>query len=193
MILKKIKEQTQDNHTSLENSPFLRPIAQKSLTLDQYIAILERFYGFFHPLEQKVARFPVERYLPDFSQRRKAGLLMYDLQQIQPHQAATFPICQDLPTVETLEHAFGCLYVMEGSTLGGKMIYKMVKETLGIDHNKGVSFFYGYGPDTGNKWKNFQQSLESVSSTNSKADSQMIEAANNTFDKLKNWFESNTL
>jgi heme oxygenase len=190
MIIKKIKEQTQANHTSLENSPFLRPISQKSLTLAQYIAILKKFYGFFYPLELQLARFPIEAYLPDFSQRRKADRLGDDLQHLQPYQASDLPLCNDLPETHTLEQAFGCLYVMEGSTLGGKMIYKTVNDTLGLDHANGISFFYGYGDDTGLKWKAFQHSLETVSSLATTKDERMIEAANHTFNKLKKWFES---
>ncbi|MDO1447725.1 biliverdin-producing heme oxygenase [Rhodocytophaga aerolata] len=190
MILKKIKEQTQGNHTSLENSPFLRPISQKSLTLTQYITILKKFYGFFYPLELQLTRFPIETYLADFGQRRKAGMLADDLQHLQPHPASILPMCYDLPEVHTLEQAFGCLYVMEGSTLGGKMIYKMVNDTLGLDHTNGISFFYGYGAETGPKWKAFQQALEAVSSRAPAKDEQLIEAANNTFNKLKKWFES---
>lgn len=189
MILKRIKEETQDKHTSLENSALLRPISQKSLKFDEYIRILQKFYGFFYPLELQIARFPVAAYLPDFIQRRKAGLLLHDLQQLQPLPPDAVPLCQDLPVVDNLAHAFGCLYVMEGSTLGGKMIYKTVKETLGIDEDTGVSFFYGYGPNTGQKWKDFQQTLQTVSSSHTTTDSQMIAAANSTFDKLKRWFE----
>lgn len=188
MILKKIKEQTQNSHTSLENSALLRPISRKSLTIHEYIDILQKFYGFFFPLERQIAGFPVKQYLPDFDERRKAGLLMHDLQQLRP-PLPTVPLCPNLPQVNTLEQAFGCLYVMEGSTLGGKMIYKIVKELLGIDQHNGVSFFYGYGPETGNKWKDFQQAMQTVSSLHNAADAQMIDAANTTFDKLQQWFE----
>jgi heme oxygenase len=189
MILQTIKEQTSNNHTSLENSLLLRPITEKSLTLENYSYILQKFYGFFYPLELLVARYPIEQYLPDFVQRRKAGLLKNDWQQVTQDSHSSLPLCQDLPPVNNLEQAFGVFYVMEGSTLGGKMIYKIVRDMLGLDHQSGLSFFYGYGPDTGNKWKAFQQSLLNLSSENNAKDDQIIDSANNTFLKFKLWLE----
>ncbi len=66
MIVQQIKEQTSDNHTILENSELLRPISEKSLTPENYVLILQKFYGFFYPLEQKISEFPMEQFLPDF-------------------------------------------------------------------------------------------------------------------------------
>jgi heme oxygenase len=179
-----------DSHTSLENSPLLRPISEKSLTLTQYISILQKFYGFFYPMEEDIARFAIEQYLPDFSQRRKAELLKQDLESITHNKHLPLALCQDLPPVNNLAQAFGSLYVMEGSTLGGKMIYKVVKELLGLDQQNGLSFFYGYGADTGNKWKTFQQSLLNLTSEHTNIDDQIIESANHTFLQLKAWIES---
>lgn len=88
-----------------------------------------------------------------------------------------------------MAQAFGSLYVMEGSTLGGKMIYKVVKELLGLDEQNGLSFFYGYGAETGNKWKIFQQSLLKLSSEHTNTDDQIIDSANHTFLQLKAWIE----
>jgi heme oxygenase len=190
MIIQRIKTQTLDSHTSLENSPLLRPISEKSLTLTQYISILQKFYGFFYPMEEDIGRFAVEQYLPDFAQRRKAALLKQDLACITRNKHLPLAICQDLPPVNNMAQAFGSLYVMEGSTLGGKMIYKVVKELLGLDQQNGLSFFYGYGADTGNKWKTFQQSLLNLTSEHTNIDDQIIESANHTFLQLKAWIES---
>ncbi len=100
------------------------------------------------------------------------------------------PICQTLPPLTNLSQAFGCLYVMEGSTLGGKFIYKVVKDTLHFEHTTGASFFYGYGADTGAKWKAFGQSLTEISSQyNNNTDTDIIQSANNTFVLFKNWLE----
>jgi heme oxygenase len=189
MIIERIKMQTSDSHTSLENSPLLRSISEKSLTLIQYISILQKFYGFFYPMEHHIGRFPVEQYLPDFAQRRKAALLKRDLACITDKKSLPLPSCHDLPPVTNMAQAFGSLYVMEGSTLGGKMIYKVVKELLGLDEQNGLSFFYGYGAETGNKWKIFQQSLLKLSSEHTNTDDQIIDSANHTFLQLKAWIE----
>ena len=92
-----------------------------------------------------------------------------------------------MPTIHHLLQAFGALYVIEGSTLGGAIILKMLrkKESVDIPENA-VQFFNGYGDQNLAMWQRFKEYLflqlryeedvETVSKT-----------ANETFVKLKNW------
>ncbi len=54
--------------------------------------------------------------------------------------------------------AFGALYVLEGSTIGGLIIKKMISEKLGSE--EGMSFFEGYGKKTAERWKVFTQYIK---------------------------------
>jgi heme oxygenase len=54
-----------------------------------------------------------------------------------------------------LNFAVGCLYVLEGATLGGQFISRHLA-TLGIGPANGGLFFHGYGAKTGEMWKSFQ-------------------------------------
>ncbi len=97
-------------------------------------------------------------------------------------------LCEKLPDIRTAAQAFGCIYVMEGSTLGGKIIYNTLKKQLDLDKMRGASFFYGYGPETGIRWKTFGESLQTFA-TGSGADEEIIAAANDTFLKFEQWMQ----
>jgi heme oxygenase len=60
-----------------------------------------------------------------------------------------------LPPLNDLDSVLGALYVVEGSSLGGQIIYRQIQERLGIDAASGGSFFFGNGERTGAAWKRF--------------------------------------
>ena len=53
-----------------------------------------------------------------------------------------------LPSIPGTAEAIGALYVMEGSTLGGQIIKKMIAKQLGTAEDHATSFFNGYGEAT---------------------------------------------
>lgn len=189
MITHEIRDKTADNHLRLEKSNILLPFSEQSLTRENYVLILQRFYGFFQPLESLLRTFPLENYLPDIASRRKSDSLLADLQQITGKDFAIPPLCWHLPQVTNLGQAMGCMYVMEGSTLGGKLIYKRVQQQLELDYTNGASFFYGYGAETGSKWKAFQQALTNFSEQYP-TDQDIIAAANDTFACFRRWLDT---
>lgn len=187
MILNSIKSATAENHKNLESSTLMHPIAENSLTRDDYINILKTFYGYFSPLENLVAKnYDLQKHLPDFYERRKSQWILKDLGFFEQANH-DIEICQDIPEVNNLSQAFGCLYVMEGSTLGGQFISRSVTKQLSLDNTDGVDFFSGYKGNTGKKWKAFQEALLSYSKS-SDDEKVIIESANETFIKLEKWF-----
>ena len=55
---------------------------------------------------------------------------------------------QRIPTPNSDSLAFGCLYVMEGATLGGQVIGRHVRQTLGVTPETGGRFHAAYGDRT---------------------------------------------
>jgi heme oxygenase len=187
MILQLIKKKTADHHRALEDSQLMKPMSMGIVSLNEYIEILKKLYGYFSPLENKIERFEeIYTYLPDYSSRRKSHSLLTDLRNLKHRES--LPVCKNLPPVRDAAEAFGCLYVMEGSTLGGEMISKTLSECLKLHPYNGASFFNGYGEDTDAKWKFFRKALHSYSSKYNKHES-IVESANNTFLKLREWLE----
>ena len=189
MVLEKIRSATAAHHQQLEASPLLKHINDRTITMPVYIELLNKFYGYFQPVELALNRYnEISAYLPDYHQRRKAVTLAEDLRKLSGLSAAQGP-CSDLPMINNAGKAFGCLYVMEGSTLGGRIISSVLKDRLNIDHLSGASFFYGYGAETGPKWKAFNESL-SLFSSKYNNDDDIVQGAADTFEKLGRWMNS---
>jgi heme oxygenase (biliverdin-IX-beta and delta-forming) len=187
MILEEIKALTSENHIRLENSQLLSAFSQQTVDRHSYGQILRMFYGYFHPLEKKINQVAsIENYLPDYTSRRKSRLLLHDLQALGFSDPNQLPLCTDLPEVANEAQAFGCLYVMEGSTLGGKFIAHVLRKCLGIEASSGAAFFNGYGAETGTRWKTFQQSLLTFSEQAGQNEA-IIASANQTFNKMERW------
>jgi heme oxygenase len=125
--------------------------------------------------------------LPDYSQRRKTSALAGDLVSLEAKQPL-LATEQQLPEIHNHLQALGALYVIEGSTLGGKIISKMINQQLGLTDGLGLSFFDGYGNDTELMWQRFRQSIDQQVKP---ADEQIIiQSANDTFLKFSNWFDA---
>ena len=82
------------------------------------------------------------------------------------------------------------MYVLEGSTLGGVHLTKMIAAKMNLRETKGLEFFNGYGNGTMAKWEAFKTSVNGVGKDETTQD-KVIEAANNTFSKFKDWIEKN--
>lgn len=68
---------------------------------------------------------------------------------------------EDIPaSTWTAEHAWGLLYVLEGSTLGGQVIAAHLGNPLSLTSGAGMAFFTGYGSRTGSMWKEFLRALQ---------------------------------
>ena len=62
-----------------------------------------------------------------------------------------------MPDLATPAAIVGALYVIEGSTLGGKVIARQLAAHLGLNAAKGARFFHGHGAATEAHWGEFWQ------------------------------------
>jgi heme oxygenase (biliverdin-IX-beta and delta-forming) len=184
MIAEQLKEYTAANHQQLEKMLVKQMKAVRSA--DDYVSLLQVFYSYFGGLEEQIKLHIGLTELPDHASRRKSDALAADISSLggTPAEKAT---AQALPQIDNALQAFGALYVIEGSTLGGKIISKMMAQQLGITDNKGLSFFKGYGDQTDAMWDAFKQNLNKYVKSEGEA-AEVIEAANQTFLKFADWF-----
>lgn len=63
----------------------------------------------------------------DISGHSRAGLLLADLHELDAPTAG----CAGITALPTFGHALGCLYVLEGSALGGRVVAGMVRTAIG--------------------------------------------------------------
>lgn len=197
-ILSRLRLETRDEHDSVEK---VLDLMSPSLTLDGYRQRLTQFYGFYAPLEeilkdiskhqsQKADETGMSRYTREAMTMRlnKTALLRRDLCYLGA-EIENLPFCSSLPSTETQAEVLGCVYVMEGATLGGRLITQHVHTTLGITPTTGGSFFDGYGHETGVMWQAMRQILVKSASDTDTEDT-LVASAIATFAGLRRWCES---
>jgi heme oxygenase len=183
-IFERLKSATERVHIQIEQR--LR-IFDPEFDLAGYIGILERFYGFWAPVEAKLLLVK-ELMHPalGLQTRMKSKLLEADL-RILGSMATKAPYCLDLPAIDTFLSGLGCLYVLEGSTLGARIISRRIESHLQLRTDSGAAFFNGYGEAAGRRWSEFR--LFVTANVSLLQSEETVNAAVQTFESLSAWVE----
>jgi heme oxygenase (biliverdin-IX-beta and delta-forming) len=187
-LIAALKVATADAHKAVEE---LVPLMKKDVTIVDYEAYLRAFFGLLEPLEVQLAHVPhLLEALPDYRLRRKSELLRDDLRRLgmRDWEIDDLPRCQQLPTLTTMPQAMGCLYVLEGSTLGGHVLRSHLRFHLGGTFEVASSFLSAYGPNLTAMWRSFGKHL--VHAIHTEADRlALVASAQDTFAAFHVWFE----
>jgi len=190
MFLQSLRSRTAKQHSLLEQNTASKNLLDPQVTAADYAAYLSLLYGFVKGFENIV--FPLlQNSITDVYERRKTQLLLSDLNRLGVNEAAIMVIPDQffLEVYHSNATALGGMYVLEGSILGGAVIYKHLKTTWGMEAIAGkAKYLTAYGPETGTRWKIFLQAFCLASSG---MEEEIIESASQTFDILHQWF-SNT-
>jgi heme oxygenase len=191
-----LKIQIDGHHQSIESVKRFGRMFAPDYTVAEYTELLQKFYGFFKPLEDTFQSHPDwVQCLGDskfiLAERLRTTLLEKDLLALglSPEQVAQLPVCQKLPELSSKAQMMGCLYVLEGSTLGGQGIAKKLSGALQLAPDKGLAFYTGHGPETMPKWKAFKGVLDSSFSVEDDLPS-IAQTAGATFEALANWMNA---
>ncbi|WP_177192136.1 biliverdin-producing heme oxygenase [Chitinophaga arvensicola] len=173
-----LKSHTQSAHQQLEKK-LVANMKQIRNTAD-YCRLLGLFYTYYQALENNMQPYLS---IPDADTRRKADSILADIATLGGElPVMTTEVPQ--PEVNNYAQALGAAYVLEGSTLGGIIIAKMISKQLGIPATAGFSFFNGYGEDTVEMWNKFRTFLNDLPTAEHFA---AAEAAKNTFLTFNEW------
>ena len=180
-----LKDNTVIAHQELEALliPKLRAVRNRA----NYARLLQTFYGYFAPVEKRIEQHISSFQLPDILKRRKATFLLDDLACLGL-PTDQLPMSNFLPKLESEVEAWGALYVLEGSTLGGRGITKMLLKQCPELTLHELKFFNGYGDETGPMWVRFQKTLNNLSYQPEEI-AVVIQSANATFLNFKHWIE----
>ena len=185
-ILARLKLETAEEHAAIEAATrIMRP----DIGLPDYREYLERSFGFYQPVEQMLERVGVWPALElDAAARVKLPLLSRDLLELG-RDPGVLPICASLPQLGGgLPEAVGCAYVLEGSTLGGRVVSRHVQTRLGpqVPHR----FLDAYGADTGDRWQAFRAALRWFADSR-EVENRIIAGARQTFESFARWLKPN--
>lgn len=151
---------------------------------EAYRDTLAAMLGFYEPLERLLEAQPgFEARGFDLLDRAKRGWLEQDLRALGLDEGAIadLPRCADLPPVDGFGAALGVAYVLEGATLGGRMITSKLAGPLALTPETGMRFYASYGREVGPRWVAFLDFLER------EGDGAAAEAASQTFACLQTW------
>ncbi|MBN8788578.1 MAG: biliverdin-producing heme oxygenase [Terrimonas sp.] len=180
MVAAKLKEKTKQAHLSLEKKMvgYIKKVASGK----DYEKLLRLFYGYYAPLEPLLNKYINNNIVPAYNQRRKSDTILKDINTISSG-AINFRKCGNLPQVNDVIEALGVLYVMEGSTMGGTIIAKMLNKQAAIPPES-LTFFNGYGEDNLPMWQSFIAAVNERAANN---EEKIVKSANDTFSKMEEW------
>lgn len=154
-LRQRLRIETRKTHDALDQT---LELIERPLTLTQYGRLLGRFLGIHLAVEPLLSR-NLDPALMEG--RSKLSALDHDLQAcgFEPNEIQTFPVCDVLPTISNRATALGALYVIEGSTLGGRVIAQSIARNEQIPPHA-CRYFDIYGAQAGTRWRAVCDALE---------------------------------
>lgn len=144
-----------------------------------YVRVLQVLDAFLGSWEDAVAAALPARWRAWLHGRSRRAWLQQDLRVLG---AAPLGGPVAVPELATPAAAWGSLYVMEGSALGGQVITRELAR-VGLHPAAGAAYFHGFGPATGAMWREFRALLETELAPAERIPP-ACEAARQTFDQL---------
>jgi heme oxygenase len=172
-----LRAATGEIHALLHQHTGFAAIQNGSIDLAAYRALILRLYGFYAPFEAAVG----------IGSERSTWLLQ-DLAAVGINGAtmATIPRCTALTAFDTPGRRLGALYVVEGSTLGGRHLARHLDSLFGSEGSAGRRFFIGRGAHTSAAWNAFLAQLSSSAGATA-ARMEIVAAAVRTFSIFHEW------
>ncbi len=176
----RLKLSTRDVHAQVEKElvKHIKNIESK----ENYLSLLELFYGFYAPLNDLCTNNSMPQIEEDFSHSNHIDLLKHDITVMGKRKFENFN--SNFPEIKNFYQALGALYVMKGSMLGGQVISSMIrKRVAGIED----TFFTSGGQDVQSTWSDFKTTIDNITHPQHQED--VIESAKSTFDCFGKWIK----
>lgn len=182
-ILEKLKQATRAQHDALEVTAESDKISQQQISILDYQVLLKANLWAHSSLEELLeSGVDICSLLPDWPERKKLRYLEQDLTAtgVRPPELLTDRPVAKLPELEGPAQAWGILYVMEGSSLGGAVIARNLAENSQLQEVMPSRFYGCYGAKTGHYWKIFRERITSAFQLGL-SKTEAVEAAQQTF------------
>lgn len=179
----RLREATAEAHRNVEASMAL---TERCADRCAYRGLLADLWGLYAPLEEALAAVAWDR--PGSNFQSKTQWLRADLTTLgfSSRDVAALPRATRLPSIQCAADGFGVLYVLEGASLGGQLILRQIKPSLGLTEQAGARFFASYGAEIGDRWRSFTAAMNAYGDTEYRVQA-MERAALATFDCFSHW------
>ena len=199
-LMEELKAATFLPHARLQTAPFFPALAACQLPLESYVGQLRALAAIHGVLEQAMASCPDERVASVWSHDlRKVPQLQQDLRYFEPRLVADLQQAVDttLKTVDQLRlrsveqplTLLGCLYVLEGSTLGASVLRPLFARAFLLTGTDGLAYLHNYGPAVHARWAQYQQRMNALQ-LNAEEREQITQAASAFFVQLEAVFQA---
>lgn len=155
-----LKSETLTSHKQVEK--LVIDQIKKINNEDDYIALLEKFYLFYQGVEELTFPYLQEQQAAAELCEKRSPRILQDFEELQTDKAIAFNELSALPIPQNYPEALVALYVLEGSSMGGPYIAKML-EKRGIQ--RGLNFFRGDQADFMQHWQQFKNLLNEIPET----------------------------
>ena len=192
-IMQRLKGETRDLHSHAETRNLQREIASGSVDRDAFSAYLGQLYHVHralesaleehrdaHPAMAVVATSDRMR-VPDLD--RDLAFHQMDRDELEAGGAASRFASQIDEMKESNPVALlGALYVLEGSTNGGRFLARTLRQSWDLDGD-GLAYFDPYGDEQPQRWAAFKRDMDGASFADDQEEA-IIEMAKTTFQAI---------
>ena len=189
-LMTRLKTETRELHTYAEKRPLQQQIAAGTVDRAAFAAYLGQLYLAHDALESALARTRSLR--PEISavatpERMRVPELERDLEyygidaeSLRPEPAtARFAAAVTETERSAAVALLGSLYVLEGSTNGGRFLARRLRQAWGLD-GRGVAYLDPYGEEQAQRWADFKLQMDSLPLAAAERDA-IVAAAETTF------------
>ncbi len=176
----KLKQDTAGKHRQLEETELSKSMMSPALTLTVYNTYLQKMYSLVSLFEETYYK-RLSTIVSDIEARKKAQNMLLDIER-------TGTALHKQPPIKWFNNnvsdgfLLGVLYVLEGSTLGGRFLFNNANKVLGLNEQTGAAYFAGYANETGTMWKSFIKNLNDYAAAHPGEQQDIIDGANFAFD-----------
>lgn len=159
MFFETLKNATSGLHQEIET---VNPIMKAGFTLAFYCLYLRMLGSYYSDVEKDMMEFAGSNGSPvEIKSRLKSPLIQMDLGALPCADSSPFESKIYRHRIGSLGDLIGTLYVLEGSTLGGQIIYRSLRSRLPLTEDQ-LHFFRGYGDRTGEMWRSLRDSVDAL-------------------------------
>jgi len=192
-LMQRLREETSDLHSHAESRTLQREIAKGTVDRSTFVAYLVQLYavhealesalrdaGDSHPAISALAT-PDRMRVPDLD--RDLEFYGFDRENLEVGEAAgKFVSLVERARSSDPVALLGALYVLEGSTNGGRFLANVLRKSWDLDGG-GVSYFDPYGERQGPMWAEFKREMDAGSFDAHHQDA-IVEMARRTFEAI---------
>lgn len=177
----RLKTVTKPMHDELENTELAGLLASGTIGKKLYVKYLQKLYSIHNTLEVKMQNMPQwKEYGIDIFQRSRRELILQDLASLS---ATPLSDEADVELKVSLNFytAIGVLYVLEGSTMGGRILSQRLAGIKGDDGISVTRYFEAYKDNTLGLWSEYCSFLDAVDIKHNEKNNEIILGACDMF------------